>query len=145
MSRFLYRCLIWLHPRAFYDRFGDEMLCAFDEALHAGIAPSFADGFVSLARQWLFRSGLWRLAIGAAATALLIVAYAHSEAKLERKQLAAQRLFEARQVRPVDKVEFNHEAAQAVAMLAHYREALQTQQKKSHPQPSAAPVSTNQD
>ena len=145
MRRFLYRCLIWLHPRAFRERFGDEMLCAFDEAVHAGIAPFFADGFVSLARQWLFRSGLWRLVIGAAATALLIVTYAHSEAKSERKQLIAHQLFEARQVRPVDKVEFNREAAQAVAMLARYREAGQTQANKSRPQQPVAPASTNQD
>lgn len=123
MTRFFYRFLIWMHPRAFRERFGDEMLCAFDEASDASAAPFLIDGIASVARQWMFRSGLWRFSIGAAATALVIVGYAHSEANWQRKQLNAQELLEARNVHPLDKAEFNREAAQAVAMLAHYRAA----------------------
>ncbi len=133
MSRFFYRSLIWLHPRAFRERFGDEMLCVFDEVAHTSTALFFADGFLSLARQWLLRSGLWRLAVGATATALLLVGYAHSEANWQRKQMIAQELAEAKRVPPLDHAEFNREAAQAVAILARYRESAQ---KKSHLQHS---------
>ena len=54
MSRFFYRCLIRLHPHVFRERFGDEMLCAFDEAEHAGGAAFFADAAGSLIRHTLF-------------------------------------------------------------------------------------------
>ena len=145
MSRFFYRCLIRLHPREFRERFGDEMLCIFDEAQHAGGAAFLADAAGSLARQWILRSGLWRWAVGAATTALLIVGYAHSEAKFEKKLAISEQLIEAKRVRPLNKPEFNREAAEAVAMLARFREA---NKKKSHPlhsQQSAAPDETAQD
>lgn len=145
MNRVLYRCLIWLHPHVFRERFGDEMLSAFDEASDTSAKPFFADGFASLARQWLLRSGLWRLGIGAAATALLIVGYAHSEASSQRRQLVAQQPLEARKISPLDKAEFNREAAQAVAILARYRQSQQLIQRKSHPRHFAEPASTNQD
>jgi hypothetical protein len=129
MTRFLYRCLIGLHPRAFRERFGDEMLCVFDEA--AGTSGMFlADGVGSLARQRILRSGLWRWSVGATLTALLIVSYAHSEAKFERKLMASQQLIEAKRTSPLNQAEFNREAAQAVAMLARFRAA---DKKKSHP------------
>jgi hypothetical protein len=38
------------------------MLWIFEEAAAEGVAPLFADGLVSLLRQWLLRSGQWKLA-----------------------------------------------------------------------------------
>ena len=31
VSRFVYRVIMWLHPKWFKERFGDEMLWIFDE------------------------------------------------------------------------------------------------------------------
>lgn len=122
MSRLFYRCLIRLHPRVFRERFGDEMLCVFDETTPAAAPALFADACESLARQCLLRSGLWRWAIGAGVTALLILGFAHSEANWQRQQAIARALAEAKAARPLDKAEFNREVAAAVAMLARYRE-----------------------
>ena len=61
MFRTLYRCLIWSHPSAFRLRFEEEMLWIFDEGADAwGTASLFWDACLSLARQWLLRSVLWR-------------------------------------------------------------------------------------
>jgi hypothetical protein len=62
MTRVLYRWLLWLHPPAFRREFADEMLCIFEEAAAGGAAPLFADGLISLVRQWLLRSRSWKLA-----------------------------------------------------------------------------------
>ena len=57
MKRSVYLCLLRLHPRWFRQRFGDEMLCIFDQAAANGRAGAFfRDAAVSLARQWLLRS-----------------------------------------------------------------------------------------
>ncbi len=63
--RALYRGLLWLHPISFEERFGEGMLWIFDvrRASESGIAL-LLDCFVSLCRQWLFRSGLWKFGIG---------------------------------------------------------------------------------
>jgi hypothetical protein len=63
--RGLYRGLLWLHPSAFEEQFGEEFLWVFDvrRASETGMALLF-DCFVSLCRQWLFRSGLWKFGIG---------------------------------------------------------------------------------
>ena len=64
MTRSLYRCLLRLHPPAFRDRFAEEMLGIFDEAAAAeGVVPLFADGLISLLRQWVMRSGMWKVAV----------------------------------------------------------------------------------
>jgi hypothetical protein len=135
MNRFLYRCLIRLHPRAFRERFGDEMLCIFDEASRLGGVSFIADGFASLACQWLFHSGLWRLAVGAGLTALLIVGYTHSEAKAQR---AAEIRYEAQQKHPapLDQAEFNRELAGAVAMLTRFRQTGRRKPQEPHSLPS---------
>ena len=65
MRRSLYRILIALHPVRFRDRFGDEMLCIFDEAGRDRAPRLFADAVLSLLRQWLLRSNLWKIASGA--------------------------------------------------------------------------------
>lgn len=141
MSRFIYRVLICLHPRVFRERFGDQMLCVFDESGQSGTAAFLLDGCYSLARQRILRSGLWRWAVGAGVTALLIVSYAHSEAKFERQQTIARELVDAKRARPLDKVEFNREAAQAIAMLARFRE---TDKKRSHHARSVQPLPSNE-
>lgn len=142
MSRFIYRLLICLHPRAFRERFGEEMLCVFDEAGRPGRRAYLHDGCSSLARQWVLRSGLWRWAVGAGVTALLVVGYAYSEANWEKQQLIAQDLANEKRASSFDQAEFNREAAQAVSMLRHFR---QEGRKKSHPARSRHPGVTEPD
>jgi Ca2+-binding EF-hand superfamily protein len=57
MPRSLYLWLIRMHPFGFRQRFAEEMLAIFDEVsgLRA-VTALFADVFVSLFRQWVFRS-----------------------------------------------------------------------------------------
>jgi hypothetical protein len=65
LSRFLYRCLLRLHPRSFKAQFASEMLWIFDElADRQSVRRLFADGLLSLARQWIVRSALQKLWIG---------------------------------------------------------------------------------
>jgi hypothetical protein len=53
MIRALYSLITRLHPRQFRDRFGDEMMATFDEALNHGSGIHLVlDGLLSLARQW---------------------------------------------------------------------------------------------
>jgi hypothetical protein len=77
MIRKVYQCLVWLHPPAFRRRFEEEMLWIFDEAADAwGTASLFMDASVSLARQWLLRSGLWKWVVaGIAGVIPLILAF----------------------------------------------------------------------
>ena len=65
MTRPLYRRLICLHPPAFRLRFEEELLWIFDESSDAsGAAPLLYDAAVSLLRQWLMRSGMWKWVVG---------------------------------------------------------------------------------
>jgi hypothetical protein len=60
--RTFYRCLLWLHPPSFRRQFGDEMLWIFDQAANTqGALAICSDGLASLARQWLLRSGCWKV------------------------------------------------------------------------------------
>jgi hypothetical protein len=72
-----YRCLIWLHPPAFRRQFAEEMIWIFDEAAGTcGAASLLADASVSLLRQWLLRSELWRgVAAVAGGMVSLVVAF----------------------------------------------------------------------
>jgi hypothetical protein len=73
MIRTFYRGLLWLHPPLFRRQFAGEMLWIFDQAADSqGAFSLFFDGLVSLARQWLLRSGSWKVA-AALALALLQV------------------------------------------------------------------------
>jgi Ca2+-binding EF-hand superfamily protein len=57
MIRFLYTWLLRLHPRRFRELFSQEMLSTFEEAAaERAVLPLFADGVVSLFRQWMLRS-----------------------------------------------------------------------------------------
>jgi len=64
MIRALYSSLLLLHPRAFRERFSDEMLSIFDE-IPATRDRAFLlyDALRSLGFQWLFRSNLWIFAL----------------------------------------------------------------------------------
>ena len=76
MTRALYRCLVRLHPLTFRREFAGEMLWIFDEVSAArGVTRLFADGFVSLARQWLIRQGVWKV-VAAAIGGLLYISFA---------------------------------------------------------------------
>src|SRR5437879_13061526 len=67
-SRFLYRCLLRLHPPAFEAHVANEMLWIFDEvAERQGVLNLFADGLLSQVRQWIVRYALQKLLIGDAA------------------------------------------------------------------------------
>ena len=60
MIRGLYSGLLRVHPRAFRDRFADEMLCIFDEIpVNTDRGLLLYDAFRSLVIQWLFRTNLW--------------------------------------------------------------------------------------
>ena len=74
MTRTLYRWLIRLHPPAFRLRFEEELLWIFDESTNgSSTAPLFYDAGISLLRQWLMRSGMWKWVLGAIAGALPIL------------------------------------------------------------------------
>jgi hypothetical protein len=64
MIRILYAFLLRVHPRAFRKRFGDEMLCIFDE-IPANIDRTLLvyDALRSLTVQWVLRSNLWIFAL----------------------------------------------------------------------------------
>ena len=67
MLRSLYRWLLYLHPPAFRQRFAEEMLWIFDEAAAThGALGLFADGLVSLLRQWIVRPESWHAPLAAA-------------------------------------------------------------------------------
>jgi len=74
MTRILYRWLIGLHPPAFRLRFEQELLWIFDESRDAsGVAPLLYDAAISLVRQWLMRSGMWKWVLGGIAGALPVL------------------------------------------------------------------------
>ena len=65
MTRTVYRWLICLHPPAFRLRFEPELLWIFDESSDASGAASLVyDAAISLLRQWLMRSGIWKWVVG---------------------------------------------------------------------------------
>lgn len=74
MTRTLYRCLVSLHPPAFRLRFEEELLWIFDESSEASDgAPLVYDAALSLLRQWIMRSGMWKWVLGGIAGAFPIV------------------------------------------------------------------------
>ncbi len=65
LPRFLYRCLLRLHPPSFQRQFAQQMLWIFDEAAaREGVVRLIADGLASLARQWLVRWALQKFLLG---------------------------------------------------------------------------------
>jgi len=66
MKRRLYHALVGLHPPAFRREFAPEMLWIYDEAQEERGAALLADALLSLARQWLLRTGCWKAAAAVA-------------------------------------------------------------------------------
>jgi hypothetical protein len=74
MIRACYRGLLWLHPPLFRRQFAGEMLWIFDQAAEShGAFALLCDGLASLARQWVLRSGWWKIAAALALALLEIV------------------------------------------------------------------------
>jgi enterochelin esterase family protein len=73
MTRLLYQFLVLLHPLGFREQFGDQMVCIFDESAGRKTLPLLGDGLVSLIRQWLLRSSMWKFATGAVFSGLQMV------------------------------------------------------------------------
>jgi hypothetical protein len=150
MRRFFYRALIALHPRRFRDRFGDEMLCVFEEAGGDRTVQLFADGVLSLLRQWMLRSNLWKMAAGAAISSLLLLAWGNAMAygvdvSLMRGSRWHDRLMMSpwlgEPAKPFDEAEFEREAAQAVAILTGIRKTdARKQNSRRHDAPPAEPI-----
>src|SRR5437667_10352772 len=70
LPRFLYRCLLRLHPPSFQRQFAQQMLCIFDEAAaRRGLVRLFADVLAPLGRQWLVRWALQKFLLGEIALA----------------------------------------------------------------------------
>jgi hypothetical protein len=66
MIRALYQCILQLHPPDFREQFAGEMLWIFDEsAASEGVLRLFADGLVSLVRQWVIGYGAWKVPVAA--------------------------------------------------------------------------------
>ncbi len=74
--RFFYALLIRLHPPSFRKRFEQEMLWIFEEAANSwGAGSLLRDAILSLLRQWLIRSELWKwLVAGIAGVVPLMIA-----------------------------------------------------------------------
>ncbi len=69
--RTLYRCLLWLHPPVFRREYSAEMLWIFDQTSPSqGAGGLLFDGLGSLSRQWLRRTGWWKIALALALAAL---------------------------------------------------------------------------
>jgi len=100
MRRSLYRYLVCLHPAVFRERFGEEMLWIFDEAGGQEERRLLTDAFISLLRQWMLRSGIWRMASSALVSSLLLFSWWHSQESSLDKALRREnpgQLAEARQ------------------------------------------------
>jgi hypothetical protein len=64
VNRLLYRCLLWLHPPSFRREFSAEMLWIFDESVAgSGARILLSDALRSLTRQWVLRSGSWKIVL----------------------------------------------------------------------------------
>ena len=76
-SHALYRLLVRLHPAEFRERFADEMQWIFEEpAGKWGVTSLVTDAGISLARQRLIRSDLWKWVVaGVAGMVPLLLAF----------------------------------------------------------------------
>jgi hypothetical protein len=145
MKRFFYRCLIWLHPPAFRQRFGDEMLYIFDERAGAPTAQLFVDIFISLPRQWVVRSGLWKLVLATAMSSILFAVEASGLIYWPRRSIdpgTTALRSPGTLITPLERIAFSRSAAQAVAMLARFQKDDETRRRlarHSTSHPAAAP------
>src|ERR1700728_3546042 len=76
MTRSLYAALLRLHPLGFRRQFATEMLWIFDEArVSEGAFVLLLDLLMSVARQWLVRSGLWKVMLALTGAAIQVIAF----------------------------------------------------------------------
>jgi hypothetical protein len=136
MKRFVYSLLVRSHPRRFREQFGDEMLSIFDEVAPESSAALIADGVLSLLRQRIVRSNLWKVACGAAISAVVIGAWAGAvrytmEPSIELVMSQATRMQWAPPAAEsrIDMEEFRRETAAAVAFLAESRKQHERQRR----------------
>lgn len=63
LTRAAYRGLLYLHPPAFREQFGDEMLWIFEESagVEQNAAVLLADGAMSALRQWFIGYEVWKV------------------------------------------------------------------------------------
>jgi hypothetical protein len=74
MTRAVYRWFISLHPPPFRLRFEQELLWIFDESSDvSGAGPLLYDAAISVLRQRLLRSGMWKWVVGGIAGAVPVV------------------------------------------------------------------------
>lgn len=140
-SKLLYRLLIRSHPRGFRERFGDEMLSIFDEAPAEEGVLLLTDGLVSLLRQRIVRSNLWKMASGAAISAFVICLWASAvryamgpSFELVMKQTMKSQWAAPSAESRIDMDEFRRETASAVAMLAEMRQKdEESRRARQHP------------
>jgi hypothetical protein len=78
MIRAVYRSLICMHPSEFREHFAEEMLWIFDECSQGQHLGLLTDGFASLIRQWVLRSGLWKLGAASMISILLTFSCVYS-------------------------------------------------------------------
>lgn len=78
MIRILYLSLLRLHPPSFRERFAEEMLRIFDEASTLSERTFLlSDGFHSLVRQWVVRSGMWKFAVALLIAVIQAIFFLH--------------------------------------------------------------------
>jgi len=74
MTRTLYRWLICLHPPGFRLQFASELLWIFDESRdESGAVALLYDVVVSVLRQRLVRSGMWKWGLAGIVGALPVL------------------------------------------------------------------------
>ena len=89
--RWLYQLLLRLHPARFQQEYAGEMLWIFDEAsVSEGVLSLFLDGVISLARQWVVRSGSWKVPVAILGGLLQVTLGGVGWLAVEHPRIAAQ-------------------------------------------------------
>jgi hypothetical protein len=88
--RRLYRLLLRMHPPGFQREYAGEMLWIFDEvAASEGTLSLFLDGAISLLRQWVLRSGSWKVPVAILGAFLQVTLGGLGRLAMEHPQIAA--------------------------------------------------------
>jgi triphosphoribosyl-dephospho-CoA synthetase len=147
MNRSLYRLLVRLHPQRFREQFGEEMISIFEQSHPSESTTLIADGIVSLLRQHVVRSNLWKRAAGAAISALVICGWAYSMGQSMEASLIAEfeRAMKLQWAPPavgtqLDKTEFQRETASAVAILGRIGKKQERERRAQPSAPHAQPA-----
>lgn len=78
MTRGVYHLIVRMHPSAFRQRFGDQMMSVFDEAAGEYGFSLILDGLISLARQWLLRMGAWKVFIAVLCASIQLLGFGYT-------------------------------------------------------------------